>query len=86
MQAKPATPIQHRNLAVIAREIRADWNKVNYAAKPYLDAMSTLNTIKDKFYEDSAYSVVSYFLANAQTWKGDKARAIKKELNGMLKG
>jgi hypothetical protein len=29
---------------------------------------------------DSAKSIVLYFLANANTWRGEKARAIKVEL------
>jgi hypothetical protein len=30
--------------------------------------------------------VVRYFLSNATSWKGDKAREIKAELKAMLKG
>ena len=69
-----------RPLSVIAREIRADWAKVNYAAKPYLDAMAQLNSIDDNYYADSGKSVVLYFLANATSWRGEKAKAIKAEL------
>ena len=72
-----------RELNVIAREIKADWVKVNYAAKPYLDAMSTLGSINDDYYADSGKSVVLYFLANAQSWRGEKAKAIKAELKKM---
>jgi len=68
----------------IAKEIRADWAKVNYGAEPYLEAMSSLNSINDKYYLDDAREIIMYFLANAQTWKGEKAREIKKELNQML--
>jgi len=74
-----------RPLYTIASEISKDWQRVNYAAKPYLDAMKSLNTVDDKFYHDSAKSVVLYFLSNASTWKGEKAKAIKAELKGMLK-
>jgi hypothetical protein len=68
----------------IAKEIRSDWTKVNYGAEPYLEAMSSLNSINDKYYLDDAREIIMYFLANAQTWKGEKAREIKKELNQML--
>jgi hypothetical protein len=44
-----------------------------------------LETIDTPYGADSGASVIAYFLANAQTWKGDKAREIKKELNAMLK-
>jgi len=73
----------HRPLHDIAREIRADWPKPNYAAKPYLDAMSDLSQITDHYYADSAQSVVLYFLSNASTWKGETARRIKAELRAL---
>ena len=75
-----------RPLYEIAREIRRDWTKVNYAAKPYLDAMGELTTPKDKFLFDSGESVVRYFLCNASTWRGDTAKRVKAELKAMLKG
>ena len=76
-----------RSLNTIAREIKLDWNsKVNYAAKPYLDCMLSLDSINDNYGYDSARSVVSYFLANARTWKGETAKRVKLELNTMLKG
>ena len=75
-----------RSLARIADEVRADWaGKINYAAKPYLDAMSSLNSIDDDYFEDSGASVVAYFLSNASSWRGDKAKAVKAELKAMLK-
>ena len=75
-----------RSLSAIARDIRADWKPVNYAAKPYLDAMSGLDSINDKYIYDSGRSIVLYFLSNASSWRGDKARAIKAELKALLKG
>ena len=76
---------QTRPLHKIAREIKLDWNKVYFGAVPYLKAMETLDKITDSYIEDSAESIVIYFLSNAKTWKGEKAREIKKELNLMLK-
>ena len=84
IEAKP------RALHEIAAEIRRTWKKkdgspaVNYAAKPYLQAMAELTSITDMYYMDTAASVVRYFLANAQTWRGDDARRIKAELKAML--
>ena len=69
-----------RSISTIAREIRADWTKPYFGAVPHLSAMQSLDSIEDNYYEDSGKSVVLYFLANAQTWKGEKARAIKAEL------
>jgi hypothetical protein len=74
----------HRPIYKIAKEIREDWgSKVNYAAKPYLDAMAQLDKITDSYYADTGISVVLYFLSNASTWRGETARRIKKELKAM---
>jgi hypothetical protein len=78
------TTAQVRSLREIAREIRREWRPVNYAAAPYLDAMSELDKISDRYYQDSADSIVRYFLSNASTWRGDTARRVKAELKGML--
>jgi len=72
-----------RSLKEIAREITTDWEKVNFAAVPYLDAMHSLDSIDDNYYADTAQSVVVYFLANAGTWRGDNAKRIKAELKKM---
>jgi hypothetical protein len=70
-----------RSIKIIAKEIRKNWKKVNYAAEPYLAAMETINDINDNYFNDSAYPIVNYFLVNASGWRGDTARKIKLELN-----
>lgn len=72
-----------RPLNVIANEIRKDWKPVYFGAKPYLDAMSNLNSIDDRYIMESAKEQVLRFLSNASTWRGEKAREIKKELKSM---
>jgi hypothetical protein len=72
-----------RPLYEIAREIRKDWSPVNFAAKPYLDAMRELSSINDDYYADSGRSVVLYFLSNAASWRGENARRIKAELKSL---
>jgi hypothetical protein len=69
-----------RPINVIASEIEKDWKPIYFGAKPYLMAMFSLSKITDNYGCDSGKSIVLYFLSNAQTWKGDKAREIKKEL------
>ena len=69
-----------RTLHEIANEISRVWTKVYFGAVPYLDAMSTLDTVKDDYGLDSGSSIVEYFLANAATWRGEDARRIKTEL------
>lgn len=76
---------EQRPLHVIAREISTDWKKPYFGAVPYLDAMRQLNSIHGEFYNDSAKSVVAYFLANANTWRGETARRVKAELKALLK-
>jgi hypothetical protein len=74
----------NRPLFEIAYDIRAHWGNVNFGAEPYLKAMSQLHSITDDYYYDSADSVVRYFLANANGWRGADARRIKAELRAML--
>lgn len=76
---------ESRSLGTIAREIEQDWKKVHFSARPYLDAMHSLDKITDKYGLDSGKSIVAYFLSNAASWRGPKAKEIKKELNKMLK-
>jgi hypothetical protein len=67
-------------ISQIAKLIMKDWGVVNYAAKPYLQAMNELKTVNDKYGHDSGASIVRYFLSNAASYRGDLARAVKKEL------
>jgi hypothetical protein len=75
-----------RPISTIAREIKADWQRIYFGAVPYLNAMTALHSIDDAYHYDSGRSVVRYFLANASSWRGEKARNIKAELKDMLKG
>lgn len=74
-----------RPINVIASDIKKTWKNVYFGAVPYLEAMFSLETIKDYYYCDSASTIIMYFLSNATTWRGDDARRIKKELNEILK-
>ena len=72
-----------RQLREIARDIRTDWKKVKFAAKPYLDAMTSLGNISDRYGYDTGRTIVLYFLANAGAWRGETAKRIKAELKAM---
>lgn len=76
---------EFRSLSEIASEIYSDWKNANFAAKPYLQAMRNLNSVNDNYYFDSGKDMVIYFLSNANTWRGETARRIKKELKEMIK-
>lgn len=72
-----------RKLYEVAREVRKDWKNVYFGAVPYLDAMSSLDSINDDYGQDSAKSVVIYFLGNARGWKGEVAKRCKAELKAL---
>jgi hypothetical protein len=74
-----------RPLSAICVEIRKEWPKVNFAALPYLQAMESINSINDNYFCDSGKSIVLYFLANAQSFRGEAAKRIKLELNALAK-
>ena len=72
-----------RPIHTIASEILQDWKRPYFGAVPYLAAMQSLDTIDDDYGYDDARSIILYFMANATTWRGAKAREIKAELKAM---
>ena len=72
-------------ISEIARMIERDWKNVYFGARPYLDALYSLNKITDTYGSDSGESVVNYFLCNAKSWRGETARQVKKKLNQLVK-
>jgi hypothetical protein len=79
------TNLKSLSISDIASLIANDWKKVHFAARPYLEAMFSLNAINDNYGFDTGRSIVIYFLGNATTWKGDLAKAVKAELKARLK-
>ena len=73
-----------RPIWMIAKEIRKEWKKVYFGAVPYLDAMLQLDRPSDKYGLDGADSIVIYFLGNAQSFRGPKAKELKAELKSMF--
>lgn len=70
----------------LADVIYESWgSNVNFAAKPYLDAMASLEKVDDMYGNDSASEILQYFLINARQWRGETARAVKKEIKDRLK-
>lgn len=71
-----------RNLSEIAKDIRSNWKNVYFGAEPYLQAMEQVHSPEPDApygFED-AETQVMYFLDNAQYWRGETAKTIKKEL------
>ncbi len=72
-----------RPLAEIALDIQKHWANVLFGAAPYLAAMGRLDKITDRYGDDDAETIVTYFLSNATYWRGPDARRIKSELRAM---
>lgn len=75
-------------LAQLATEVYKIWPKIHFGAKPYLEAMQTMSEkdpYKARYLFDTGASIVNYFLANASTFRGPEAKAIKAELTKRLK-
>ena len=85
MAKTATTKAATRPLYEIAAEIRKDWKNIYFGAKPYLDAMATLDSVENSYGWDSGKSIVNYFLGNAGTWRGETAKRIKAELKTMVK-
>lgn len=65
-----------RTVKEVARDVAKAWGKkVHYAARPYLQAM-----LSEDYGADGEQSVVMYFLANAGSFRGAEAKALKGEL------
>ena len=76
-----------RPINVIALDVEFNWKNISPHARPYLDAMLEMNRIDEPYhYEPDCKMTLLYFLSNAQGWRGEDARRIKKELLAMCKG
>lgn len=75
---------QRRALSQIAEEIQEVWPKPYFGAVPYIEALSQLTLVTDKFYEDPARDIIVYFLSNASYWRGPDAKRIKAELKEII--
>lgn len=77
--------IKVRSLKEIAAEIKEDWGSaMSGIAAPYVEAMSELDTLHDRYHLDSAVEMVSRFIGVAGTWRGPVAKRVKAELKAML--
>lgn len=77
--------ISDMTLRELVALIRKNWRPVNYAAIPYLQALSELHSLSDVYIQESGKSLARYFLANAGTWRGPVAKAVKDELKKRTK-
>jgi len=77
--------LNRMKISEIASLVDSDWKRVNYAAKPYLEAMFSLDDVDDRYGLDPGRSIVAYFLSNSNTWRGDVAKAVKVELKKRIR-
>ena len=49
-------------------------------ATPYLNALTHCETASDTYIFETAREQIPYALSNLQSWRGDSARSIKREL------
>jgi hypothetical protein len=77
--------INTRPVYKIAEEILNDWAAPHFAARPYLAAMLTINSHCENYGQDTAKSIILYFLSNSTTYRGSKAQELKKELKTLIK-
>lgn len=73
-----------RDINEIAYEIEELWRKPYFGAKPYIEAMQWVRKPDDPYGCDDGKDLVLYFLANANTWRGEDARRIKRELRDIV--
>lgn len=74
-----------RPIYEIARDIKREWQHVSPHARPYLEAMFALSDISDRYICESASDIISRFLCNASSFRGEGARTLKQELKNLIK-
>lgn len=82
---KKLSELSKLSIAELAGLVADNWQDVYFGARPYLDAMFTLDSIDDNYGADNGRTIVAYFLCNARQWKGETAKLVKAELNKRLK-
>jgi hypothetical protein len=75
-----AEGLRKLTIVEIAEVIVQTWPKIDSYAIPYLEAMLIIEDIHERYFCDSAYEIVMYFLSNAVTYRGETARLVKAEL------
>ena len=77
--------INTRPVYKIAQDILNDWQAPYFGARPYLAAMLTINNELENYGHDTAKSIILYFLSNASSYRGSKAKELKNELKTLIK-
>ena len=75
--------VEPRPLHEVAKEIRREWRNPHFAAVPYIDAMAEMEDAWSKYGAEGGATIISYFLSNAASWRGEVAKRIKAELTAI---
>jgi hypothetical protein len=81
----PVVDVKGKTLPELCHIIRKDWKNVYFGARPYVEALECLDNVNETYIMDSGKTLVLYFLANASTWRGPVAKAVKAELKALIK-
>lgn len=77
-----------RTIKAIVSDVITTWGDklptVGYAAKPYLEALTTVETTEEYYGDDKAEHLLRYALSNMAQFKGQRARELKEELRAHL--
>jgi hypothetical protein len=84
VQPAPLARPLYEVAAEIKRDYRSQGKPLYFAAVPYVEAMGQMDGMSDRFYEDSAVSVVTYAVSNLGSWRGEVATRVKAELKAAL--
>lgn len=74
-----------RSPAVCMVEVRMDWKKPYFGAVPYIQALGSLDSWDGQYGLDEVRSLGLYFLANANSWRGEIAQRVKAEIAAACK-
>ena len=79
------TDYSEMDICDLAQVILKDWTNMYFGAVPYVEAMGYVRKLSDPYGVEDGATQVIYFLGNANTWRGEVARQVKKELNKRVK-
>lgn len=72
-------------ISAIAKMIKQDWKTPHPWAASSLDFMLSIEDISEIYLDDTAVTIVQFFLDNADTWQSPTAWAVKGKLTQLIR-
>lgn len=72
-------------ISAIAEIIKQDWKTPHPWAASSLDFMLSIEDISEIYLDDTAVTIVQFFLENADTWQSPTAWAVKGKLTQLIR-